>query len=164
MHLLDNVIFFMFLSFLFGTFTDPILRRVTDYESLSNRYLFRTQKTYEKIGILWFRRFLEITPLGSFNTHIHFSKNRDLETFTAIRSHMGTAEMSHWVGFTAMLVFTGIAWWLRGPLVGLGYIIFNVIGNVYPALLQQYNKRRLCRLISAAERRVERAACPARSA
>ena len=156
MHLLDNVIFFMFLSFLLGTFADPILRRVAKYESLSNRYLFRNLKTYETIGILWFRRFLEVTPVGSFNRNLHFSKNRDLATFTALRSHMATAEMSHWVGFTAMLVLTGIAWWLRGPLVGSGYVVFNVLGNVYPALLQQYNKRRLCRLISAAERRAKK--------
>ena len=153
MHLLDNVILVMFLSFVVGVIVDPILRRATNYEWLSTRYLFANSETYESIGILWFRRFLKVTPLGSFNSDLHFTKDRDLKTFTALRDRMATAEMSHWVGFTTMSGMTLVAWWYRGAFVGLGYVVFNVLGNVYPSLLQQYNKRRLCRLISVAERR-----------
>ena len=153
MHPLDNIILMMFLSFVAGVIADPILRYFVDYEWISTRYLFRESKTYEAIGILWFRRFLELTPLGSFNRDLHFTKNRDLETFRKIRRHMATAEMSHWVGFVVMLGLTVVAWWYRGNLVALGYVIFNVLGNVYPSLLQQYNKRRIAPLISLAEKR-----------
>ena len=66
---------------------------------------------------------------------------------------MATAEISHWVGFIVMLFLTGVAWWYRGAIVGLLYVLFNLIGNVYPCLLQQYNKRRLERLILIAEQR-----------
>ncbi len=153
MHLLDNVILFMFLSFVVGVCVDPILRRVTDYEKLSTRYLFSDLAAYERLGVLWYRRFLLVTPVGSFNTSIHFDKNRDLEKLTEIRDHMATAEISHWVGFVVMLIMTVVAWWYRGAFIGLLYLLFNLLGNVYPCLLQQYNKRRLERLISVAKRR-----------
>ncbi|MBK7895077.1 MAG: hypothetical protein IPJ90_09390 [Anaerolineaceae bacterium] len=153
MHLLDNAILFMFLSFVMGVIADPILRRMTNYEWWSTRYLFKDSKTYEKIGILWFQRFLKVTPLGSFNGNIHFTQKRDLATLRAIREQMATAEMSHWVGFIVMLGLTVLAWFYRGAVVGLVYVAFNVLGNVYPSLLQQYNKRRLNRVISALEKR-----------
>ena len=153
MHLLDNVILVTFLSFVVGVFADPILRRVTDYESLSTRYLFADAETYELFCVLWFRWFLQVTPLGRFNRDIHFTGKRDLATLKTIRDHMATAEMSHWVGFMSMLAMTFVAWWHRGTIVGLSYVAFNLLGNVYPCLLQQYNKRRLDRLISVIENR-----------
>ncbi len=153
MQLLDNFILFMFLSFVVGVIVDPILRRTTNYEWLSTRYLFSDSKTYEKIGILWFQKFLKVTPLGSFNGDIKFTHKRDLATLKAIRDQMATAEISHWVGFALMLGLTIVAWFTRGTVVGLGYILFNLLGNVYPSLLQQYNKRRLSRVISTLEKR-----------
>ena len=153
MHLLDNVILILFLSFVVGVMVDPILRRMAPYESLSRRYLFSDSKTYESLGVLRYRDFLLATPFGSFNRDIHFSTSRDLKTLERIRDHMATAEMSHWVGFIAMLIVNGIAWWYRGPVLGLAYLSMNLLGNIYPCLLQQYNKRRLERLILVIERR-----------
>ena len=153
MNLLDNVIMMMFLSFVVGVIFDPVLRRVADYERLSSKYAFRNLRTYEVIGVLWFRRFLIWTPFGSFNRDIRFTSKRDLDEFRSIRDCMATAEMSHWIAFAAMLLLTFVAWWFRGPIVGLAYVFFNIVGNVYPALLQQYNKRRLCRLILVAQKR-----------
>ena len=155
MNLLDNVILMMFLSFVVGVIVDPILRRTTSYEALSSKYAFRDSKTYEVIGILWFRRLLKWTPLGSFNRDIRFTSKRDLGEFRTILDSMASAEISHWVGFVAMLILTFVACWYRGPIVGFGYVVFNIFGNVYPAFLQQYNKRRLCRLILAAEQRAQ---------
>ncbi len=42
-----------------------------------------------------------------------------------------------------MLAMTLIAWWNRGTNAGLAFLFFNVLGNLYPCMLQQYNKRRL---------------------
>ncbi|MEL7059329.1 MAG: hypothetical protein AAGN46_04790 [Acidobacteriota bacterium] len=163
MHLLDNAIFFMFLSFVVGVLVDPILRRAKPYGSLSSRYLFKTSETYEKLGVLWFRRLLRITPFGSFNPNIRFTTTRDLNTLRSIRSHMATAEMSHWVGFVFMLGMTVVAWWSRGALVGLSYVTLNIVGNLYPCMLQQYNKRRLQHLIEKIEDRFRNDRSPASS-
>ncbi len=153
MKLLDNAFAMMFMSFIAGLIADPLLRRLPAYQWLSTRYLFASSRTYELLGVLWFRWFLLITPLRWFNTKIAFTQNRDLATLKSVRDHIATAEVSHWVGFVCMLVATVVAWWLRGSTVGLAYVFFNVLGNLYPCLLQQYNKRRLAQVIALFEKR-----------
>lgn len=153
MHILDNVILFMFLSFVAGIVVDPILRRLTNYGSLSNRYLFSNPRVYELLGVRMYKCFLKSSPMGSFNKNIHIPKKGDLETMRAVRNNMASAEMSHWVGFILMLAMTFPVWFYRGAIVGVAYIIFNMLGNLYPCMLQQYNKRRLINLISVIEKR-----------
>jgi len=80
-------------------------------------------------------------------------RNRSLETLESIRMHMASAEVSHWVGFAAMLVLNVAAWWYRGLTIALAYLILNILGNLYPCLLQQYDRRRLTRVITATKRR-----------
>lgn len=153
MHILDNVIFWMFMSFVIGLATVPMVRRTALGQMLQTSYLFRDTKTYESVGVLWFKNLLLYSLFQSFNTDIHFTKQRDLETLRKIRGHMLTAEIAHWSGFVVMMILTIVAWISRGTLVGAGFLIANVFGNLYPCLLQQYNKRRLNRLIQLAENR-----------
>ena len=153
MRILDNFIAVMFLSFIVGMIADAILRRTANYAWVSSRYLFAKSKSYERIGVLWFRWFLLITPLRYFNTQICFANKCDLGTLQAVRSNMATTEVSHWCGAIAMLCVTCVVWWQRGATLGLWFLLFNFLGNVYPALLQQYNKRRLERVIAVAAKR-----------
>ncbi len=153
MKILDNAIAAMFLSFLVGMLGNAMLRRLEIYERLSNMSLFSDPRSFENMGILWFRKFLLATPLCFFNTNIRFSSNRSTEALDSIRKHMANAEVSHWVGFAAMMGMTVVAWWYRGSTVGLAYVFFNTIGNLYPCLLQQYNKGRLEQLIAALQKR-----------
>ena len=143
----------MFLSFIVGMLVNALLRPLNIYERLSNRYLFSDSQSYESFGILWYRKILLATPFRSFNTNIRFSTNRSIETLDSIRIHMANAEVSHWAGFAAMLALMVAAWWYRGLTIALTYLILNILGNLYPCLLQQYNKRRLTRVITATKRR-----------
>lgn len=153
MQLLNNPIAVMFLSFIIGVFADLLLRRMPFYGWMSARFLFADAKTYERLGVERFRRILLATPLRMFNTNIKLPKNRDLQMLKDIRKHIATAEVSHWVGFAVMMVVTVYAWSSYGPKVGASFVVFNTLGNLYPCLLQQYNKRRLYQLIAAMERR-----------
>lgn len=152
MNLLANTIAALFISFLVGLMADPILRRLPHYGWLNSRYLFANPRVYENLGVLWFRKFLLWTPLRLLNTKIYFTKSRDLRVLNGILEHIATAEVSHWVGFATMLGFTWLAWWNHGSKVGLAYMACNIIGNVYPSLLQQYNKRRLSHVIAYLEK------------
>ena len=153
MHLLNNPVAILFLSFAFGVVADPLLRRTTNYNWLSTRYLFSNLKAYENLGVLWFRKILLATPFGKLNNKICFTRNRDLKILKGIREHIATAEVSHWVGFVTMLALTVWAWWYHGSRVGLACLVLNIIGNLYPCMLQQYNKRRLFKVISVLEQR-----------
>lgn len=134
---------------------DAVLRRLSIYEWLSNRYLFANSRTYERLGVLWFRKFLLATPLRFFNTKICFTQNRDLSLLKEIRGSIAAAEVSHWVAFVMMMGLNIVVWWYRGPKVGMAYLFLNILGNLYPSLLQQYNKRRLGVLISVVEKRAK---------
>lgn len=149
----NNAIASLFVSFLFGMVGDAILRRLTVYDWLSTRYLFANAKVYERLGVLWFRKFLLSTPLRYFNTSIQFTQSRDLSLLKTIRGYIAAAEVSHWVAFVMMSVWMAAAWWYSGPKVGVAFLVLNVVGNLYPCLLQQYNKRRLAVLISVVEKR-----------
>lgn len=150
---LSNPIAMMFLSFLVGVIADSLLRRTAAYDWLSSRYLFANAKAYESLGVLWFRRFLLATPLRLFNPNIRFTKKTDLESLKKVREHIASAEVGHWVGMVVMLGLMLVAWWLYGAKVGVGYLVLNILGNLYPCLLQQYNKRRLEPVIAAFEKR-----------
>ena len=153
MQLLDNAVLFMFLSFVIGLAGDAALQRTSVYNVLSHWFLFEHPQTYESVGVLWYRWFLAVTPFGSFNRDLYFTKRRDVHTLSAVRQKMCSAEISHWVGFLCLLALTFVAWWYRGIFIAFCYVFFNLIGNLYPCLLQQYNKRRLDRVINAAARR-----------
>lgn len=153
MQLLNNPIAVMFLSFIIGVIADLLLRRMPLYAWISTRYLFADSKTYENVGVERFQKILLATPLRMFNSNIKLPKKRDLQLLKDIRKHIATAEVSHWVGFAVMMVLTVYAWSTYGSKVGIAFVVFNTVGNLYPCLLQQYNKKRLNQLIDVMERR-----------
>lgn len=153
MQFLNNPIAVMFISFIVGVFADLGLRRTPFYGWMSARYLFADSRTYERLGVEWFRKILLATPLRMFNTNIKLPQKRDLQLLKELRQHIATAEVSHWVGFAVMMAATVYAWNSYGPKTGLSFVFFNAVGNLYPCLLQQYNKRRLYQLIAVMERR-----------
>jgi hypothetical protein len=151
--LLSNPVAVLFLSFIFGMAGNAILSKMSIYERLSDRYLFSGSKPYESLGVVWYRNFLLATPLRFFNSNIRFSGNPDLATLNSVMNHMKDAEVSHWFGFAAMLVLNCVAAWYFSYKVVLGYVVLNILGNLYPCLLQQYNRRRLTRVVNSIKRR-----------
>ncbi|MFN7843547.1 MAG: hypothetical protein ACK5YR_25100 [Pirellula sp.] len=84
---------------------------------------------------------------------IDFSANRSLEKFDVVLGHMVDAEVAHWIGFAGMLVFSIVAFWYRGIERASAHMILNLLGNLYPCLLQQYNRQRLNRVITSVKHR-----------
>ncbi len=156
MNLLDNAVAALFMSFIFGMLVNSVLSRMSFIERLGERYLFPDAKTYERLGVLGFRKILLNTPLGWFNREIRISEDRSPATLRKIRMHMIHSELAHWAGFAAMLALMFVAWRYRGAKIAVFYLICNVFGNLYPSLLQQYNKRRILRAIEIAGRRKAR--------
>jgi hypothetical protein len=155
MDIFTKAISVLFVSFIVGIAFDGLLRRWEIYEWISTRYLFSNPKRYERLGVLWFRKFLFATPLRYLNQQICVPKERSPEALQEIRKHMATVEVSHWGAFGFMLALTAVAAWYRGMPGLFAFMAMNVLGNLYPCLLQQYNKRRLVRFMGALERRHE---------
>lgn len=79
-------------------------------------------------------------------------ERRDLAYLRAIRDSMNGAEIGHWAGAVGLLAVTVMAIWIgKSSSIIVLYVVFNLFGNVYFSLLQQYNKLKLDRVLARLE-------------
>ena len=149
--LLNNPLLFLFLSYTFGLVIDQGLRRTIDYSQISHLKLFQSPESYERLGILHFRRLLLRSRLTMNPGLKDGIKSWEPDYLQGIRDHMTGAEIGHWAGAAFLLCVTLVAVF-RGisAEVIFGYLVLNLVGNVYLSLLQQYNKTQLDRVLRLA--------------
>jgi Glycosyl-4,4'-diaponeurosporenoate acyltransferase len=95
---------------------------------------------YELLGVRLFKRLLRRGPLAVFNPGLHLPAERSPERLAKLRQTMNDAEASHFVLLVAMLgvVISAAArgWWTAAGLT----LLFDVLMNGYPVMLQRYNR------------------------
>jgi hypothetical protein len=98
---------------------------------------------YELLGVRVVKRLLRRGPLAVFNPGLHLPAERSPERLTELERKMEDAEASHFVLLvaTAAVVINAAArgWWLAAGLT----LVFDVLLNGYPVMLQRYNRARL---------------------
>jgi hypothetical protein len=93
------------------------------------------------------------TILGLFNKNLRLKGKADLETLKTLKIEMGYAEEGHLVAFyflvlvNILFVFFGLDW--RYIVL---FFILNIVFNMYLVLLQQFNKRRIDRVLEVGRR------------
>ena len=93
----------------------------------------------------YFKWIVTNTFFKFFNQNIKVkSKGTDL---TEVRKAMTVAEVSHLIGFLFVTFFAVYKSFTHHLLFGIIIMVFNVLMNLYPSLLQQENKRRIDKLI-----------------
>ena len=83
-----------------------------------------------------------------FNPKLSMKKRiltRELEQY---RAQMTVAEVNHVFAFAFMLIFVLVSVYKGLYMSGLIILLVNVLMNLYPSLLQQYNKRRIDRYLA----------------
>jgi uncharacterized protein YacL len=134
-----------FISWIVGMIINSVLVKTEYYEKISNLN-FITSKTLNKnIGIEYFKWIVKNTFFKFFNQKIKLKDNKT--ELTEIRKEMTIAETGHLIGFIFVAVFAIYKSFSHNFLFGLIIMIVNILMNLYPALLQQENKRRLDKLI-----------------
>lgn len=143
-----NPIFLIFSSYGLGVIiTEFLLKPLSLYPRLQNHNYISDQLT-KQLGVLKFGWLIRNSFMGLFNPNLKYKGKANLTTLQQLRSDMTYAEVNHLNGFILMLIFT-----LLSPLWGfeLWYIVLlifvNIIFNLYLVFLQQYNKRRINRII-----------------
>jgi hypothetical protein len=95
---------------------------------------------YELLGVRQFKRLLRRGPLAVFNPGLHLPAERSPERLAKLKQTMNDAEASHFVLLVAMLgvVISAAArgWWTAAGLT----LLFDVLMNGYPVMLQRYNR------------------------
>jgi len=97
---------------------------------------------YRLIGIPLFKKMIEKSPLP-FSTLKMSLNNRSRSAILELEQKMQYGETVHVFGFLLVLALTVFFAWQRDIRFLLWFTVFNIIMNLYPILLQRYNRNRL---------------------
>lgn len=117
------------------------LRLPEDYHAL--RRFERGGRVYERVGVRVAKAALRRGLLARFNPDLHLPSERTPARLEHLAQRMRDAEASHAVLFVATLGVVVHAaargWWVAAVLT----LLFDVVMNGYPGMLQRYNRARL---------------------
>ncbi len=103
----------------------------------------RDGRVYELVGVRLAKSVLRRGPLAVFNPQLHLPTERTPGQLAHLAQRMRDAEASHAVLFVSTLavVVHAIArgWWVAAALA----LMFDVVMNLYPVMLQRYNRAKL---------------------
>jgi len=107
----------------------------------------RTGQVYERLGIRLFKKLVRRGPLAIFSPTLRFPKEKTALTLQSLLGEMQKAETGHALIFVLVLLFVGYAL-LQGWLDAVAWmLLFNILVNGYPIMLQRYNRIKLQELI-----------------
>ena len=100
----------------------------------------RSGLVYERLGVRLAKKALRRGPLAVFNPHLHLPATPTDASIAALDQRMRDAEASHGILLVATLVVAVHAaarsWWAAAALT----LLFDVLLNGYPVMLQRYNR------------------------
>lgn len=135
-----------------GLLINNMIKRQSYYEVVSNLNFVRNEKANSILGVRVLRYIIVNTFWGKFNPALTI-KQGDKESLVRLRLEMTYAEISHLICFVLILLLLPVCYMLKiRPELIIPLFVCNIIFHLYPALLQQYNKRRLDRLIAFKDR------------
>jgi len=99
------------------------------------------------LGIRLFKRLIRREPLAVFSLNFRLPKEKSVPALRRLESDMRSAETIHVLIFLIMLLFIRYALF-QGWIDALVWLLlFNILLNVYPVMLQRYNRIWLQELI-----------------
>lgn len=100
----------------------------------------RDGRIYEAVGVRLAKRLLRRGPLAMFNPGLHLPREPTPERLARLDQRMRDAEASHAVLFALALGIVANAG-VRGWWGAVGWtLLFNLVMNGYPVMLQRYNR------------------------
>ena len=107
----------------------------------------RTGQVYERLGIRLFKKLVQRGPLAIFSPTLRFPKEKTVSALQGLLNEMRKAETGHALIFVLVLLFVGYAA-LKGWLDAVVWmLLFNILINGYPIMLQRYNRIKLQELV-----------------
>jgi hypothetical protein len=133
-----------------GTLSRVITPRLPDgYHRL--RRFEADGRVYELVGVRIAKSILRRGPLSWFNPDLHLPPQRTADQLARLEQRMRDAEASHAIllALTLTVVVHAAArgWWVAAGLT----LLFDVLVNGYPVMLQRYNRARLAQRFGTPE-------------
>jgi hypothetical protein len=107
-------------------------------------------KFYERLGIRLFKKMVRRGPFAIFSPTLRFPEKKTVPALENLESEMRKAETSHLAIFFVILlpvVYALFKGWLDAV---LWLLLFNILFNGYPVMLQRYNRIKIEELINCA--------------
>ena len=102
-------------------------------------------RVYERLGVLLFRKLVRRGPIHAMAPSLRYSGRRD--SLSALEHETRTTEAAHVLAFLVALSLPAYAAYRGWPDAAAWLLLFNVLMNVYPVILQRYNRVRLEQLL-----------------
>lgn len=128
---------------LIGSVLNEIIKKKTFYEKISNFNFIRSELLNRLICLGFIKWLVYRTYWNKFNPKLKLKSKSNLNDMTLLGREMTYAEISHLIGFMLVLIISTILLFYKLYAFTMILSLCNIIFNLYPSLLQQYNKRRI---------------------
>lgn len=140
-----------FSSWIIGMlFYAPIRYKDFHKHSLENFNFLPSKPLNTFIGLDVFKWIVRNTFFKFFNPKLNLRLKRriELKDLRNLRLEMISAEISHLIAFVLVCIAAVVVGLVYSWQFGVVLMLVNIVLNLYPALLQQQNKRRIDRFIN----------------
>jgi len=142
-----NAIAFTFGSWLVGLVVNNAVKNTAFYSKLSHFNFIKKESTSHAIGMTGFKWMVKHTFFKYFNQKLKFETRPTIAQLQEIRTEMTYSEISHFMAFIFIFVVMVLKLWNGQVTFAITLLIFNIIFNLYPSLLQQQNKKRIDKIL-----------------
>ena len=108
-------------------------------------------RLYELLGVRIVKRLLRRGPLAAFNPHLHLPDDRSRHHLTQLDQRMRDAEASHAILLIVTLAAAVVPAVEHRWTTAAWILLFDLLLNGYPVMLQRYNRALLRRRFGAME-------------
>ena len=147
----------IFISWMVGHASTLLLRRVIPIDALLKVSFVGNEKLNKLIGVGSCKRVLANSFIRHFNRRLRLSVMKpNVSQLAELRESMTYAETVHLIGFAYVIgkVLMDIVTKQHQSMI-IPLVVLNVVVNLYPALVQQMNKRRVNCLISSLRKKYD---------
>lgn len=150
-----NPILLVFASYTIGVFGTGITKILGLYEKFEDHNYIGNLLT-KRLGVLKFGWLIRKSFMRIFNPKLKFTGKMNTEKLIQLKEDMTFAENNHLFGFIFFqgLIFVLAAWGFEIWQI-VSYTIINVVFNLYLVFLQQFNKRKIDRILEIHKRRIK---------
>jgi len=141
---LPYLIFIGVLSWIIGWILHYLLKKRGLDQKLGNLNFINSEMVNQLLGVKVLKWLSEKTFFKHINKKLKISGGESLSMLEQIKQAITHSEINHLLGFIFILVLVTVHFSLGiKPHLNIPLLIVNVLFNLYPILLRQYNKRQI---------------------
>lgn len=144
----------VFISWIVGMIVSAFLSKTDFYQKrLLSLNFIKDEQVNNLLGLQAFKWIIMNSFFKYFNPKLSIKKKILVSELGDYRSEMTTAELNHLFAFAFMMLFVLVKLFQGMYLFALVMLLFNILMNLYPSLLQQQNKRRIDKYLRIVKQR-----------